>query len=235
MKRFAYLGMFVLAIVVAAIALGKPFLDRVHLAVLTPAQLALKPLSPPDDSCFQIQRTFSELPTKDPVRSSGPLGVDELAIYEAVLEHWNSRGELLNVSDKTTPLDGNTSDCECLKAVDVRSFADATRSYHQLKRDSFTSKNLRLVDAELQSAHVHDNDPHASMEKGLSVDAAVKRAFANGLFTVSEVAFDNERNRAIVSFSFVCGSLCGSGNVWLFEKVDGAWKKSEHTCGGWTS
>jgi hypothetical protein len=52
---------------------------------------------------------------------------------------------------------------------------------------------------------------------------------------MSEIAFDKEQGRALVSYSFVCGSLCGSGGVWLFEKVDGVWKKSERVCGGWIS
>lgn len=73
------------------------------------------------------------------------------------------------------------------------------------------------------------------MRKGVSVDAAVNNAFKNGLFELSEIAFDKAHRRAIVSYSFVCGSLCGNGGVWLFEKVDGVWKKSENVCGGWIS
>lgn len=203
---------------------------------MTSAELGLKSPVPPDDSCFQIQSKFAELLPGEAVRASEPLSMDEIAIYEAVLERWNSQSkQSLNVSNKTMPLDSDISDCECLKAIDVQSFANATRSYHHLQKNTLSSENLRIVDAEFQTAIVHDNDPHASMGKGLSVDAAVRRAFANGLFTLSEVAFDKEHHRAIVSFSFVCGSLCGSGSVWLFEKVDGTWKKAEHNCGGWIS
>jgi hypothetical protein len=39
---------------------------------------------------------------------------------------------------------------------------------------------------------------------------------------MSEIAFDKEQQRALVGYSFECGSLCGSGGVWLFEKFDGA-------------
>jgi hypothetical protein len=63
----------------------------------------------------------------------------------------------------------------------------------------------------------------------------VEEAFANGLFTLSEIAFDTESNRALVSYSFICGSLCGSGNTWVFEKIGGEWKRVDRSCGGWVS
>jgi len=74
-----------------------------------------------------------------------------------------------------------------------------------------------------------------SLREGKSVETAVHVAFSTGLFSSSEIAFDKEQRRALVGYSFVCGSLCGSGGVWLFEKVDGVWRKSEHVCGGWVS
>ena len=101
--------------------------------------------------------------------------------------------------------------------------------------DVLGRNNIRLVDANKQAVIVQSNDPNHSIREGKSVKAAVNRAFSTGLFSMSEIALDKEQQRALVSYSFVCGSLCGSGGVWLFEKVDGAWKKSEHVCGGWVS
>ena len=96
-------------------------------------------------------------------------------------------------------------------------------------------KNIRLVDADKQAVIVRSNDPNNPIREGKSVETAVNVAFSTGLFSMSEIAFDKEQRRALVSYSFGCGSLCGSGGVWLFEKVDGVWKKSERVCGGWIS
>jgi hypothetical protein len=237
MKRRAIVGMSIAVVSLAATAL-RPLSGRLRLNSLTPSELSLKPILPPNDSCFQVQRTLADLSLRAvrPLRELAPLGVDERAIYTAVLERWNPEPlKRLNVSNRTVPLDHNISDCTCLTAVDLASFARATRSFHLLSPDVLTSKSIKLVDAELQRAIVQTNDPHNSMSQGLSVHAAVDRAFADGLFQLSEIAFDREHRRAILSYSFVCGSLCGSGGVWLFDKVDGVWKRLEHDCGGWVS
>jgi hypothetical protein len=94
---------------------------------------------------------------------------------------------------------------------------------------------LPSVDADKQAVIVQSNDPSNSIREGKSVETAVNGAFSTGLFSMSKIAFDKEQRRALVSYSFVCGSLCGNGGVWLFEKVDGVWKKSERVCGAWIS
>lgn len=236
MKKSAVIGVVIASVLFVAAALGLGFSQHLNLAILTPSELLLKLPPPPDDSCFQIQRALADAAPDKVVRESSVLSADEITIYEAVLERWNSKSSKpLNLSNRTTPLDRNISDCECLKGMDVQSLAKATRSFRFLTRGDLPSRTIRLVDAELQTAIVRDNDPHNLMRKGVSVDAAVNNAFKNGLFELSEIAFDKAHRRAIVSYSFVCGSLCGNGGVWLFEKVDGVWKKSENVCGGWIS
>jgi hypothetical protein len=133
------------------------------------------------------------------------------------------------------PIDRDISDCGCLKGIEPQTIVGAAHSFRILTRDVLAGKNIRLVDPEKQAVIVHSNDPNNSMREGKSVETAVNDAFSTGLFSVSEIAFDKEQRRALVSYSFVCGSLCGSGGVWLFEKVDGLWKKSEHACDGWVS
>lgn len=78
-------------------------------------------------------------------------------------------------------------------------------------------------------------DPDTLIREGRPVKEAVDEAFDNGLFSLSEIVFDTERRYALVSYEFVCGELCGSSNSWLFEKVNGQWKKTDRTCGGWVS
>jgi len=111
----------------------------------------------------------------------------------------------------------------------------ASRSFHRLTRDVLSASNIRLVDANSQIRTVQKNDPRNWIGRGKSVKNAVNDAFATGLFSVSEVAFDKQHRRALVMYTFVCGSLCGSGRTWQFEKVNGVWKKTDHVCGGWIS
>jgi len=212
---------------------------RSHSAVLTPSELAAKrlnPPAPPDDSCAQIQRALEGSPDEKPGRNSNPSSADDAAIYRGILQQWNSTTRsLLNVSNRTFPVDRELSDCGCLKCIELQSIANAAHSLHILTRDVLGEINIRLVDADKQAVIVQSNDPSKSIREGKSAEITVKEAFSAGLFSMSEIAFDKKHGRALVSYSFVCGSLCGSGGVWLFEKVDGMWKKSERVCGGWIS
>ena len=165
------------------------------------------------------------------------LSVDEIAVYTAVLHQWNSDAHTLNVTNRTFPLNAVSSDssCECLRNLDVQNLASASRSFHYLTRKAFPERNIRLVDAGKQHTIIQTNDPHNGMTEGKSVEKAVNDAFGSGLFSLSEIAFDRDHRHAVVSYGFVCGSLCGSGGTWLLEKVDGRWKRTDRVCGGWVS
>ena len=237
MGRRAVVGIYVIAVLAVVVAI--PLARRFHLSGLTPSELAPKrllPPVPPDDSCAQIQRALAGSSYKKPVRNTNPFSADEVAIYRGILERWNSNARgLLNVSNRTFPIDRDISDCGCLKGIEPQTMVSAAHSFRILTGDVLAGKNIRLVDEEKQAVIVHSNDPNNSIRGGKSVETAVNVAFSTGLFSMSEIAFDKEQRRALVSYSFVCGSLCGSGGVWLFEKVDGVWKKSERVCGGWIS
>ena len=230
-------GISVIAVLGLAVAI--PLGKRFHSSVLTPSELAPKrvaPPTPPDDSCAQIQRDLAESSHNKPVRNANRFSADEVAIYRGVLEQWNSNSHvLLNVSNRTSPIDGDISECSCLKGIEPQSVVSAAHSFRILTGDVLAGKNVRLVDADKQAVIVHNNDPRNSIRDGKSVEITVNVAFSRGLFSVSEIAFDKDKRRALISYSFVCGELCGSGGMWLFEKVDGVWKKSERVCGGWIS
>jgi hypothetical protein len=142
---------------------------------------------------------------------------------------------LLNVSNRTFPIGRDLSDCDCLKGIELQSIANAAHSFHILTRDVLGGKNIRLINPDKRAIIIQSNDPSSSIRDSESVETAVNRAFEAGLFSMSEISFDNEHRRALVSYKFVCGSLCGSGGVWVFEKVDDVWKKSERVCGEWIS
>jgi hypothetical protein len=178
---------------------------------------------------------------RKPTKSTESLTADEIAIYRAVLQRNapdNSGAPgTLNVSATTYPLDPSSplSDSGCLKDIQPDNLATASRSFHELSQDILPNNVARLVDPKRQKKIVHDNDPSKTMREGKSVDTAVKDAFGTALFSLSEIAFDEERTHAVVSYSFWCGSLCGNGATWVFEKVGNEWKKTDRNCGDWIS
>ncbi|MCB9320956.1 MAG: hypothetical protein H6570_16855 [Lewinellaceae bacterium] len=48
-----------------------------------------------------------------------------------------------------------------------------------------------------------------------------------GIMKFSNIGFNNEKNLAIVYFDWLCGSLCGDGNLAILEKKANIWKIKE--------
>jgi len=176
-----------------------------------------------------------------PTKSPAPLSTDETAIYKAVLQQYISGdAPSLNVSTKTYPLDPEShmsglKNGECLKGIQLDNLAAISHTYHELPPEVLSGNNMRLVDPERQAKIVKGNDPSRTIAKGKSVDNAVTEAFATGLFSMSEIAFDKDHRYAVVSYRFWCGGLCGQGSALVFQKVGSEWKKMERNCGGWIS
>jgi len=55
------------------------------------------------------------------------------------------------------------------------------------------------------------------------------------VFALFEIAFDQGRRHAMVTYAFHCGALRGNGSTWVFEKINDKWKKTDFECGGWVS
>jgi hypothetical protein len=188
--------------------------------------------------------SLASFQTQKPVRSTESLTADEIAVYKAVLQRISSGKSgapgTLNVSATTYPLDpsfrrSGLSDSGWLKGIQLDNLATASHSFHELSPDILPNSGARLVDPKKQETIVHDDDPDKTMGEGKSVDTAVKAAFGTALLSLSEIAFDTERTHAVVSYTFFCGSLCGNGAMWIFEKVDKEWKETDRMCGGWIS
>jgi hypothetical protein len=168
------------------------------------------------------------------------LSEDEITIYKAVLKQWAAGEQTsLNVSDETFPLDlaarlGGLADCDCVKDIYLENLSSASHSFHDLTPDVLLA-NMRLVNANEHSAIVRANDPGNTIAQGKTVSEAVKTAFDSGLFAMSEIAFDKEHRHAAVMYSFWCGSRCGQGGTFIFEKNSNGWKRLDRRCGGWIS
>jgi hypothetical protein len=102
-------------------------------------------------------------------------------------------------------------------------------------------KRIVIVDPSEQQKKIDKGDPQNLVKRAIddhvpvsdtAVDDSIKRAFKHGVFTLSEIMFDKKHQRALVSYSFVCGALCGNGNTLILTKAKGNWRVSK-TCSSW--
>jgi hypothetical protein len=171
--------------------------------------------------------------------SQTPLTAEQLAVYRTVLVDWFENEKFsINLAELTT---GSTSPVQSEPdddAVCAKGFALEPRDgeVHRFQEQDLAQLggHIRLVNPDAHAQQVREHDPGNAIRNGTSVDDAVKGGFAHGLFTLGEIRFDKSHTHAVVSFSFVCGSLCGHGSTILFEKKDATWKQKKQ-CGGWIS
>ncbi len=178
-----------------------------------------------------------------PKVSNEPLTAEQVAVYRAVLEDYTKDADgALNLANKTEPLDqsGLWFDRTCIKGITLEAAENTVPDVHHL--DPAVALNLRivLVDPARQEEKIKNTDLEDLVNRAIDdreevtdkqLDDSVKQAFNNGLFTLSEIAFDKEHRRAVLTYSFVCGRLCGHGNTLVLKKVGQKWKVSK-TCGG---
>jgi hypothetical protein len=240
-RSVAILAVFLgLPLIVGAILFAKyriNLLTPADLAIQQPEQKRVLKAAAAAEACSRLQLEFGKADKNNskPIKSAHSLGADEISIYRAVLQRWVAKEKAaLHVSSTTFPFTLDRVSCECLQGIELPAFLSASRSFHDLPSAALL-QNMRLVDSRQQSIIVRENDPERAYGKRISVEEAVGNAFANGLFSMSEIVFDKEHLHAIVSYGFRCGLLCGSGSTIVFEKIGDEWKVVDRNCGGWIS
>ncbi|MGB8261953.1 MAG: hypothetical protein WCE75_16455 [Terracidiphilus sp.] len=202
------------------------FTGRVGLAWVAAAVLFLPALA-------QEQK-----PEAAPKPSETPLSAEQLAVYRVVLHGWmENEVSGVNLAITTEPWreDGPFGAGDCGKGLDLEPVAPTL--FHRFRPQdlpSLGSSHIVLVDPEQQRKEVAENDPRKGMEKGKSVDEAVRNGFAHGLVTLGEIRFDKSHKHAIVSYGFVCGGLCGNGGTAVLEKTESGWRRMKD-CSNWIS
>ena len=184
--------------------------------------------------------------TPKPPVSNDPLTAEQIAIYRTVLEDYTKDGNgVLNVANRTEPLEqsGVGFDKACFKGIELKTARTSVPILHKLDPAVVVDKRFTLVDPELQEDKIKENDPQRLVKSAIDdhqqvtdmqLDESVKRAFETGLFTLSEILFDKQHRHAVVAYSFVCGELCGNGDLLALTKVGNKWKVIKK-CGGWVS
>ncbi|HLJ78916.1 MAG TPA: hypothetical protein VKT75_15955 [Acidobacteriaceae bacterium] len=181
---------------------------------------------------FQATCLAQSKPTLD----SEPLTAEQQAIYRAFLVFYSTGAagtvNIANRTEKFEPSDGDAKGC--LKGIDW-TLSDPT-AVHYLTSAAIPAEGYVLVDPDEQRKAVKQNDPGTLIRRGVPVDEAVKKGFAAGLFSFSEIAFSKDHHFGAFQFSFYCGGLCGHGALVIYENIDGTWKPAARKrCGFWQS
>lgn len=171
-----------------------------------------------------------------PKMSGEPLTPEQQAVYRSFLASYSTGADgSVNVADTTNLFAPEDSDKNgCLKGLDL--VTHKPDSVHSITSDAIPVHGYVLVNPGKQQKLVRQNDPGTLIRQGIPVDDAVKRGFAAGLLSLSEIAFSRDHHYAVFEFSFYCGWLCGHGAVLIYENLNGTWKEAPHkTCGFWQS
>jgi len=106
-----------------------------------------------------------------------------------------------------------------LREIDTAQLLVASHSVQDLVRDVLPNKKARFIreNAAPKSRPVSDAEPFTlpMADPG------------HGVFSVSEIAFDEERNGAILGYSFACGLDCGTTVILRLGKSAGEWKTGQ--------
>jgi hypothetical protein len=178
--------------------------------------------------------------------SGESLTAEQTAVYRAVLQNIQKDSkDTLNLANTTEPIrqPAGLFTGACPKTPQPQVAQDSSSVVHRL--DSALAPNLKivLVDPAAQEEKIKNSDPALLMKRVIDdrqdvpqsqIDDATERAVKNGLLTLSEIIFNKQHDRALVSYSFVCGELCGYGNVLVLARGGEKWKIYK-TCEGWVS
>jgi hypothetical protein len=174
-----------------------------------------------------------------PEISKAPLTDEQLAVYRTVVSDYmkNSRATL-NLSNRTYPLE---LDPGCVHGFSPEQLGNSGPMVHAFS--AAPAPKVSLVDPEQQKSKISENDPQNLMKKAIDerepvtdeqLNKSLELAFSTGIFSFSEIIFDKGHRSAMVSYSFVCGSLCGHGNTLVLERTVNRWKVRK-TCSSWIS
>lgn len=164
---------------------------------------------------------------------AGPSDVEQ--IYGLFLDVFNRDAEVpLNISmvgNAPTPEQiEQFSRCATSKGTTGTSWVQPSQ-INDMTSAIGKSPNVRLVNPK----DWKPTDPGDLIAQGQSVESAVKSGFAKGLLTMTAVTFSTTHETAALTYSFVCGALCGSGGTVIFEKTNGNWTLDRNECGSWIS
>jgi hypothetical protein len=153
-------------------------------------------------------------------------------IYTIFLESWfNTNQSSFNLAKSARPTNVVGGD-QMLYSVQCEGITDV----RQLP--TYSTMDTKYIAAKLPYIQVVEKwqpiDPDTLISHGMSEQAALKKAYANGLMILDAIMFNAQTGTAIFSYSFICGPLWGNGGVAIFHKTAKGWVRGKD-CGSWVS
>lgn len=155
----------------------------------------------------------------------------KLEVYRAFAASYGE-GNAVNLANVTTRFDSQNEDV-LMCAPSVLLTTAATRHFRTqtFAQSDFAGSPIRVVDPDIQRLLIRTHDPSRNIMGDDNIDEAIQAAFDAGLLQVSDVGFDITGQRAVLTFSFSCGMLCGHAGTAMLERRDGRWVRSQQECG----
>jgi hypothetical protein len=155
---------------------------------------------------------------------------DETAIYETLIASWLDGNQGHQLVDERLSARPDPNLEKCTKDIDFPT-TSTEQGQKSLTGVQFKAKGIDLIDGSSWSAV----DPSTAIFKnGRPVDEAVSEGFAHSLISFSQITFSRDGKDALVKFSMVCGSLCGTGSTMHMQRARSKWVLLKR-CGGWVS
>jgi hypothetical protein len=187
----------------------------------------------------QAQAVRANYQTKTVVQkvTKKQLSEDRLRVYSDFLKVWRRDTiPTLNIATDLDALDSGASSTEgnCAKDLDAEPMAkEPVHQFTLADAGKLGQSAVNLVDRDAQLKDVEKYDPAITIQRGQSVDSAVRDGYSHGLFSFSEIQFDKTHEHALLTYSFYCGQQCGNGGTVLMTKTDlGFWAISAR-CHQW--
>jgi hypothetical protein len=161
------------------------------------------------------------------------VSAEEGAIYDAVLTSWlgpKHDNQFVNQRLGPAPFASAPEYADCVEGAHFAPDSSNAPKDKTLDASVFHPANIELIDGEKWRA----TDPGELIRRGVPVDAAVKEGTARSLITFSQVRFSLDRKDALVTFSNLCGRLCGTGFTVRMHSSGGQWKIAKR-CGEYES
>jgi hypothetical protein len=182
---------------------------------------------------FGVSRALAVTPATSKVDP----GEVHVAVYEAVLQSWlgtDYSPALIAEQLSSAPKANDRDLSDCLKGLDFQPPASGGPVLSSLRGMRFARKGVRLIDR--ADWHAADGPlvTHVNQGQTKSLDSDLDRAMAHSLISFSRIQFDRSGDWALLSFSSVCGALCGSGSTLLMHKSHNTWKVFRR-CDQWIS
>ncbi|HKF21906.1 MAG TPA: hypothetical protein VKE93_10070 [Candidatus Angelobacter sp.] len=174
--------------------------------------------------------------SQKPELSKEPLTTEQIAIYRAVLaEFVKGRDGTLNLYYKTYPSAYWVWVPECVKYAEQET-VPKSMVVHLLDPAVALSPKMVLVDPQRQQPEVKKDDSQNAVRQGNETTQGqngndANEVFRKGLFTFSEIVFDQGHRHALLTYSFSCPGLCGHSKTLVLEKVNGTWKITKECLG----